>query len=75
MIVWVILAEVCGIISLVLLVDWLNEYYEGYSFDKDDSALFSYHPIFMYIGMIFLFGNSNIVFRFTRTIQVGSFDR
>ncbi|XP_063729112.1 putative transmembrane ascorbate-dependent reductase CYB561 homolog [Symsagittifera roscoffensis] len=70
MIVLVILAEVCGIISLVLLVDWLNEYYEGYSFDKDDSALFSYHPIFMYIGMIFLFGNSNIVFRFTRTIQI-----
>ena len=73
-IVLVTLAEVCGIISLALLVHWLDKYYEGYSFHKDDSALFSYHLIFMQAGMIFLFGNSIVVFRFTRALPVCNFE-
>ena len=73
-IVLVTLAEVCGIISLALLVHWLDKYYEGYSFHKDDSALFSYHLIFMQTGMIFLFGNSIVVFRFSSALPVCNFE-
>ena len=65
-----VLAEIFGITALALLVHWLKEYYGGYSFDKNDSLLFAYHPTFMFVGMIFLFGNSMMIFRVTRAIPV-----
>jgi len=37
---------------------WMGVYRDGYEWDGDDPAMqLNYHPLFMFIGLVFLFGN------------------
>ena len=65
------MAEVFGIIGLALLIHFSREYYGGYEWgDMKDGLLFTYHPLFMYLGMIFFFGNAIMSFRVMNMLPV-----
>ena len=52
--------EACGAVSVILTVIWLNAYLGGFSW-SDESKVFNYHPLFMLMGMVFLYGNGELV--------------
>ncbi|CAF0714122.1 unnamed protein product [Brachionus calyciflorus] len=56
-----IAAQVIGIIMIILVGSWLGNYRGGYGWDV--SKVFNYHPLFMTIGMIFLYGDAMLVYR------------
>ncbi|XP_063729111.1 transmembrane ascorbate-dependent reductase CYB561-like [Symsagittifera roscoffensis] len=65
------MAEVFGIIGLALLIHFSREYYGGYEWgDMKDGLLFTYHPLFMYLGMIFFFGNAIMSFRVMNMLPI-----
>jgi cytochrome b-561 len=56
----IIIAQIIGLIMVILVGVWMGVYRNGYGWDV--STVFNYHPLFMTIGMIFLYGdgkNSN----------------
>lgn len=51
----VIASQVVGFIMVVLAGSWMGSYHGGYGWDI--STVFNYHPLFMTMGMIFLYGD------------------
>ena len=47
--------QVVGLIMVVLVGVWMGNYRGGFGWDV--STVFNYHPLFMTIGMIYLYGN------------------
>jgi cytochrome b-561 len=54
----IILAQVVGLIMVILSGVWMGKYHNGYGWDI--STVFNYHPLFMTIGMIFLYGDGKL---------------
>lgn len=50
-----IAVQVIGLIMVILVGTWMGNYRGGYGWDV--STVFNYHPLFMTIGMIFLYGD------------------
>ena len=51
-----IIAELTGIIMVILTGYCFHNYFGGFSFQSPSQA-FNYHPVFMMIGMVFLNAN------------------
>lgn len=51
----IIAAQVIGLIMVILCGAWFGSYHDGYGWDT--AVVFNYHPLFMTIGMIFLYGD------------------
>lgn len=51
----IIIAQVVGLAMVILGGIWMGKYHNGYGWDV--STVFNYHPLFMTIGMIFLYGD------------------
>jgi len=62
----VVILEILGLASIVLVVEWAKKYLGGFGAFANE---FNYHPVFMVIGMIFLFGNSIISYRALRSME------
>lgn len=60
LIVWVIIAKVFAILSVVLVAVWFGVYEGGFSWSEKQ---FNFHPLFMTIGLIYLFGDAIMVYR------------
>ena len=56
---WIILllGEISGVTMAILCGIWMGVYRGGYEWSA--SLVFNYHPLFMSIGMIFLYGNGD----------------
>ena len=50
-----IIAQVVGLIMVILGGSWMGSYHKGFGWDI--STVFNYHPLFMSIGMIYLYGD------------------
>ena len=48
-------SQVVGLVMIILVGSWFGSYHNGYGWDI--STVFNYHPLFMTIGMIFLYGD------------------
>ena len=52
----VVLLELIGITSIVLVCVYAYKYMHGFSWNGN-SKIFSWHPVFMTVGLVFLYGN------------------
>ncbi|KAI6240940.1 putative cytochrome b561 [Aphelenchoides fujianensis] len=62
---WLVTAsQLFGVGIVISVVMWMGGYGEGgYSWNADPERQFHYHPTFMAMGLIFLFGEAVIVYR------------
>lgn len=58
-------SQVTGLLSLLLTVVWTSKYLGGYGF-SDPSVEFNFHPPFMILSLVYLSGNSILIYRFLR---------
>eukprot|EP00794_Sanderia_malayensis_P003539 gene3539-4042_t len=59
------IVEVVGIIILAVVFIWMGHYRGGFAWNGSAKE-FNYHPVFMTIGFIFLYGNGMLVYRILR---------
>lgn len=60
----VIAAQVVGLAMVVLSGVWMGSYRGGYGWAIE--TVFNYHPLFMTLGMIFLYGDAILIYRILR---------
>lgn len=52
-----VLTQLCGLTVVILMAFWLSVYLGGFAGTADPAHEFSWHPLLMTIGLIFLYGN------------------
>ncbi|CAF1078598.1 unnamed protein product [Didymodactylos carnosus] len=67
--VFVILAQLIGLTSLIFVGIWMGSYAGGFAWQSDPDLEFNLHPLLMTIGIIFLYGNSILVYRVFSDVQ------
>ena len=55
------ITEVIGILAIVMVIIWMSHFRGGFAWDGSGKE-FNYHPIFMILGMVFLYGNGGFIF-------------
>ena len=53
-----IAVQVLGLLAVILAGVWMSSYHNGFGWDV--STVFNYHPLFMTLGMIYLFGDGKL---------------
>ena len=51
----IIASQVVGLLMVILVGTWMGSYRGGFGWDV--SIVFNYHPLFMTLGMVFLYGD------------------
>nr|CAH8847905.1 unnamed protein product [Trichobilharzia regenti] len=64
----VVLSQVFGLLAVVLTGVWLGKYWGGFSW-TNASTVFNYHPLFMVLGLVFLYGDAILVYRVFRAYR------
>ena len=54
--------ETVGIICLVIVIAWVAHFRGGFAWDGSGKE-FNYHPVFMVVGLVFLYGNGEAIHR------------
>jgi len=60
------LSQFFGALSVILIAIWMGTYDGGFGWQEKPQQEFHYHPLFMTIGMIFLYGEAILVYRVFR---------
>lgn len=56
----VILAQVVGVIAVLLMGIWMGNFQGGFGWGYKNEHKFNYHPMFMVTGLIFIYGDGKI---------------
>jgi cytochrome b-561 len=56
-----ILTQIVGLIMVILVGVWMGNYRGGFAWNSNPSIQFNYHPLFMTIGLIFLYGDGKLL--------------
>ncbi|XP_067933778.1 transmembrane ascorbate-dependent reductase CYB561-like [Watersipora subatra] len=62
-----VLAQVVGILAMTLVGIWMGHYLGGFAWYPDSSTKFNYHPLFLTLGLVFIYGDAILVYRIFRT--------
>ncbi|XP_073992434.1 plasma membrane ascorbate-dependent reductase CYBRD1 isoform X3 [Rhodnius prolixus] len=58
-----------GILAVILVAIWTSHFRGGFAGRSEPSLEFNWHPLFMTIGFIYLFGSSIMIYRALRTMR------
>ncbi|VDL70248.1 unnamed protein product [Nippostrongylus brasiliensis] len=61
-----VISQAFGGLAILLVAIWMGGYEDGFSWTEDPEREFHYHPTFMVMGMVFLYGESILVYRVFR---------
>ncbi|XP_034481799.1 cytochrome b reductase 1 isoform X2 [Drosophila innubila] len=64
-----VVTQLCGLTMIVLVGTWVGQHLGGLGGSANPKLEFNWHPLFMTIGFIFLYGNSILVYRGFRTTR------
>ncbi|XP_068141794.1 plasma membrane ascorbate-dependent reductase CYBRD1 isoform X1 [Drosophila tropicalis] len=64
-----VLTQLCGLTMIVLVGTWIGQHFGGLGGTANPSLEFNWHPLFMTIGFIYLYGNSILIYRGFRTTR------
>ncbi|XP_015043427.1 cytochrome b reductase 1 isoform X2 [Drosophila miranda] len=64
-----VLTQLCGLTMIVLVGTWIGQHFGGLGGSSNPKLEFNWHPLFMTIGFIYLYGNSILVYRGFRTTR------
>lgn len=57
-----LITQLIGTAIIILIASWIGLHLGGFSWDYENpKVLFNFHPIFMTIGMVFLYGNCELI--------------
>lgn len=55
------ISQILGIICIVLVWIWTGHYLKGFTGPAELGLNFNYHPLFMVMGMVFLYGDGKTI--------------
>ncbi|XP_030081839.1 cytochrome b reductase 1 isoform X2 [Drosophila hydei] len=64
-----VLTQLCGLTMIVLVGTWIGQHFGGLGGTDNPKQEFNWHPLFMTIGFIYLYGNSILIYRGFRTTR------
>ncbi|RXG70055.1 putative cytochrome b561 [Armadillidium vulgare] len=57
------LTQILGVTTLLLIIIWLSLFRNGFAWNSNPKLEFNWHPLFMVLGLVFLYANGALVYR------------